>query len=95
MSKIKKVSVAYGKKCPECNKKIDQALHFCENLMMEGKEVYFVDMQDKDPSEMGFKNFTKLIQKTLQTKRNRKRTSRFHSFPTMDWWWTRSLHRSS
>ena len=29
-SKIKKVSVAYGKKCPECNKKIDQALHFCE-----------------------------------------------------------------
>ena len=29
-SKIKKVSVAYGKKCPECNEKIDQALHFCE-----------------------------------------------------------------
>jgi len=22
-------------------------------------------MQDKDPSEMGFKNFTKLIQKTI------------------------------
>ena len=32
--------------------------------MMEGKEVYFVDMQDKDPSEMGFENFTKLIQTT-------------------------------
>lgn len=29
-NKIKKVSVAYGKKCPECNEKIDQALHFCE-----------------------------------------------------------------
>tara|TARA_Y100000004_G_C8934604_1_gene421527 strand:+ start:826 stop:1755 length:930 start_codon:yes stop_codon:yes gene_type:complete len=43
---------------------IKQALHFCENLMMEGKEVYFVDMQDKDPSEMGFENFTKLIQTT-------------------------------
>ena len=43
---------------------IKQALHFCEQLMMEGKEVYFVDMQDKDPSEMGFENFTKLIQKT-------------------------------
>jgi len=42
-----------------------QALHFCENLMMEGKEVYFVDLQDKDPSEMGFENFTKLIQKTV------------------------------
>ena len=44
---------------------IKQALHFCENLMMEGKEVYFVDLQDKDPSEMGFKNFTKLIQNTV------------------------------
>ncbi len=43
---------------------IKQALHFCEQLMMEGKEVYFVDMQDKDPSEMGFENFTKLIQTT-------------------------------
>ena len=44
---------------------IKQALHFCENLMMEGKEVYFVDLQYKDPSEMGFKNFTKLIQNTV------------------------------
>ena len=43
---------------------IKQALHFCDNLMKEGKEVYLVDMQDKDPSEMGFKNFTKLIQST-------------------------------
>ena len=42
-----------------------QALRFCENLMAEGKEVYLVDMQDKDPSEMGFTNFTKLIQKTF------------------------------
>jgi len=44
---------------------IKQALRFCENLMAEGKEVYLVDLQDKDPSEMGFKNFTKLIQKTV------------------------------
>ena len=29
-NKIKRVSVANGKKCPECNEKIDQALHFCE-----------------------------------------------------------------
>jgi hypothetical protein len=41
-----------------------QALNFCEKLMSEGKEVYLVDMQDKDPSEMGFENFTKLIQDT-------------------------------
>jgi len=44
---------------------IKQALKFCEKLMAEGKEVYLVDMQDKDPSEMGFENFTKLIQTTL------------------------------
>ena len=44
---------------------IKQALQFCEMLLAEGKEVYLVDLQDKDPSEMGFKNFTKLIQKTV------------------------------
>ena len=44
---------------------VKQALRFCENLMAQGKEVYLVDMQDKDPSEMGFENFTKLIQKTV------------------------------
>ena len=41
-----------------------QALTFCEQLLNEGKEVYLVDMQDKDPGEMGFENFTKLIQET-------------------------------
>ena len=44
---------------------IKQALRFCEMLLAENKEVYLVDLQDKDPSEMGFKNFTKLIQKTV------------------------------
>ena len=44
---------------------IKQALKFCEKLMAEGKEVYLVDLQDKDPSEMGFENFTKLIQNTI------------------------------
>ena len=44
---------------------IKQALKFCERLMAEGKEVYLVDLQDKDPSEMGFENFTKLIQNTV------------------------------
>jgi DNA primase len=42
-----------------------QALRFCEMLLAENKEVYLVDLQDKDPSEMGFKNFTKLIQNTV------------------------------
>ena len=43
---------------------IKHALKFCERLMAEGKEVYLVDLQDKDPSEMGFENFTQLIQNT-------------------------------
>lgn len=47
------------------NDAIKQSLRFCEKLMAEGKEVYLVDLQDKDPSEMGFKNFTKLIQSTI------------------------------
>lgn len=41
-----------------------QALSFCEQLMNEGKEVYLVDMKDKDPSEMGFKNFIDTISET-------------------------------
>ena len=44
---------------------IKQALRFCEKLMAEGKEIYLVDLQDKDPAELGFANFTKLIQNTF------------------------------
>jgi DNA primase len=43
---------------------IKQALKFCETLMAEGKEVYLIELNQKDPSELGFKNFTKLIQNT-------------------------------
>ena len=42
-----------------------QALNFVEYFINQGKEVYLVDLDGKDPSEMGFTNFTKLIQKTL------------------------------
>lgn len=44
---------------------IKQALNFCELLMNEGKEVYLVNLDEKDPNDMGFTNFTKLIQNTL------------------------------
>ena len=57
-SAVEKVYIALDKDAQK------QALRFCEQLMNEGKEVYLVDMQDKDPSEMGFENFTKLIQET-------------------------------
>ena len=57
-SAVEKIYIALDKDAQK------QALNFCERLMNEGKEVYLVDLQDKDPSEMGFKNFTKLIQET-------------------------------
>jgi hypothetical protein len=43
------------------------ALKFAELLLAEGKEVYIVDLDEKDPSEMGFENFTKLIHETYPT----------------------------
>ena len=42
-----------------------QALKFAEKFMDEGKEVYLVELEGKDPSEMGFNYFTNLIQNTF------------------------------
>ena len=58
MSSVDKIYIALDKDAQK------QALSFCERLMNEGKEVYLVDMQDKDPSEMGFKNFINTISET-------------------------------
>jgi hypothetical protein len=33
--------------------------------MNEGKEVYLVELDGKDPSELGFEHFTELIQNTI------------------------------
>ena len=44
---------------------LKQALKHCEYLLNQGKEVYLVELEGKDPSEMGFSYFTKLIQNTL------------------------------
>lgn len=58
-SQVQKIYIALDKDA------IKQALNFCEKLISEHKEVYLVNLQDKDPSEMGFENFTQLIQNTL------------------------------
>jgi hypothetical protein len=58
MSSVDKIYIALDKDAQK------QALSFCEQLMNEGKEVYLVDMKDKDPSEMGFENFINLITET-------------------------------
>jgi DNA primase len=58
-SSVQKIYIALDKDA------IKQALNFCETLMNEGKEVYLVDIDDKDPSDMGFVKFTNLIQNTF------------------------------
>jgi len=41
-----------------------QSFEFCEKLLNENKEVYLLNIQDKDPNDLGFEKFTSLIQKT-------------------------------
>ncbi len=72
-STVQKIYIALDKDA------IKQALTFCEELLNEGKEVYLVELQDKDPSEMGFENFTKLIQTTQPYYHTCMRTQ--HSIP--------------
>ena len=44
---------------------INEAFEYAEMILDQGKEVYLVDMKRKDPSDMGFRAFTELIQQTL------------------------------
>jgi hypothetical protein len=55
-SKVQKIYIALD------NDAMEKALEFCELLLNEGKEVYLVELKGKDPSELGFEHFTKLIQ---------------------------------
>lgn len=57
-SKIKKVYIALD------DDAIKMALKHCETLMSMGKKVFLVEMNKKDPSEMGFEAFLQLIQQT-------------------------------
>lgn len=41
---------------------LKKALQYVEQFLNMGKKVYLIDMQDKDPSEMGFVNFTHHVQ---------------------------------
>jgi DNA primase len=57
-SKVEKLYIALDRDA------IKSALNFCEIFMNEGKEVHLIEMDDKDPSELGFIGFTELIQKS-------------------------------
>lgn len=59
-SEVKKVYVALDQDA------MREALKHCETLLNEGKEVYLVDLPDKDPSLLGFEKFTKLLHQTAK-----------------------------
>ena len=40
---------------------LKDALGYAQELLNLGKDVYLIDLQDKDPSDMGFEKFTKLV----------------------------------
>ena len=40
---------------------LKDAFNHAETFMSYGKQVYLIEMGDKDPSELGFKSFTKLL----------------------------------
>lgn len=57
-SSVQKIYIALDKDA------MKQAIYYCESLMNEGKEIYLLNLEKKDPSEMGTKNFINLIQNT-------------------------------
>jgi DNA primase len=59
MSSVKKLYIALDTDARK------QAIKFAEYFINQGKEVYFVELEGKDPSDMGFAHFTKLIQNTF------------------------------
>ena len=60
--KVKKVYVALDEDAKK------DAVKLSKFLMDNGIETYLLDMNDKDPSEIGYKNFWKMIENTKETK---------------------------
>jgi len=56
LSKVKEIYIALDRDA------LKKAVKFCEQFISMGKKVYLVDMDEKDPSEMGFQLFTNHIQ---------------------------------
>jgi len=54
-SSVKQIFIALD------NDALKQAIQYCETLLNHGKEVFLVDLNKKDPSELGFANFAKLL----------------------------------
>ena len=54
-SKVEKIYLALDEDA------LKDAFNHAETFMSYGKQVYLIEMGDKDPSELGFKAFTKLL----------------------------------
>jgi hypothetical protein len=48
------------------NDALKDSINHCEKLLNLGKEVYLVELSGKDPSDMGFEQFTKLLHKSTK-----------------------------
>ena len=60
--RVKKIYVALDEDAKK------DAVKLSKFLMDNGIETYLLDMNDKDPSEIGYKNFWKMIENTKETK---------------------------
>jgi hypothetical protein len=56
-SQVKTVYLALDKDA------LKEALTYSEQLINLGKEVYLIELQGKDPSDLGFTSMTELLQK--------------------------------
>jgi DNA primase len=57
-SQVQKIYIALDKDA------IKQSLKHCEYLINQGKQVYLVEMDQKDANEIGFRDITQIIQNT-------------------------------
>ena len=55
LKNVKRINIALDKDATE--KALEMAEYFCGN----GIDVYFIELPEKDPSELGFKNINKII----------------------------------
>ncbi len=60
--RVKKIYVALDEDAKK------DAIKLSKFLMDYGIKTYLLDMNDKDPSEIGYKNFWKMIETTKETK---------------------------
>ena len=59
-SKVEKIYLALDEDA------LKDAFNHAETFLSYGKKVYLIEMGDKDPSELGFEAFTKLLHKATK-----------------------------